>query len=190
MSVKLLFGDCFQEMDKLISENIKVDMILTDLPYGVTACDWDKQVNLELMWDKINKITNKNSAICLFSSQPFTTDLINSNRKYFKYCWYWIKNQGTNFFHAKRMPIRKVEEILIFYKKQPKYNIQFSDGHKPTNSAKGCSNGIIYYGNNKRNYEGCSTKRYPTNLLQYNCVNNYTKLHPIKPSILPLMTMI
>ena len=150
--IKVICGDCFVEMEKLIQQNIKFNLILCDLPYGVTACDWDNQIDLSLMWNHINKLTYNDSPILLFGSQPFTTDLINSNRKNFKYCWYWMKNQGTNFFHAKRMPIRKMEEIVVFYGKQPTYNIQYSQGHVPTNSAKGCSNGKIYYGINKRNY--------------------------------------
>lgn len=105
-----------------------IDMILCDLPYGVTACNWDKQIPLDKLWEQYKRIIKENGAILLFSSQPFTTDLIESNRKWFKYCWYWIKNQGTNFFHAKRMPIRKIEEICVFYKKQPTYNLQMSEG--------------------------------------------------------------
>lgn len=93
----------------------------------------------------------------------------------FKYCWYWEKNQGTNFFHARRMPIRKIEEICIFY--NGKYNPQMSEGHIPTNSSVGSSNGKTYHGSNKRNYKGGSTIRYPTNILKYKSVNNYERFH-------------
>lgn len=173
---KIYNEECLDGMKRI--DDKSVDMILCDLPYGVTACDWDKQIPSTKLWEQYNRIIKDNGAIVLFSSQPFTTDLINSNRKQFKYCWYWIKNQGTNFFHAKRMPIRKIEEICVFYKKQPTYNMQFSEGHVPTSSAKGCSNGEIYHGTNKRNYEGGSTLRYPTNILEFKCVNNYAKQHP------------
>ena len=171
---KLIQGDCLELMKKIPDKSI--DLILCDLPYGVTACDWDNQLNFEKLWEQYNRITKENAPVILFSSMPFTVDVINSNRKNFKYCWYWIKNQGTNFFHAKRMPIRKVEEICVFNSKI--YYPQITDGHIPTNSAKGCSNGNIYYGDNKRNYEGGSTKRYPTNILEFKCVDNYHRLHP------------
>lgn len=171
---KLLRGDCIELMSKIPDKSI--DCIICDLPYGVTACDWDNQLNFEKLWEQYNRITKENAPVILFSSMPFTVDVINSNRKNFKYCWYWIKNQGTNFFHAKRMPIRKVEEICVFNSKI--YYPQITDGHIPTNSAKGCSNGNIYYGDNKRNYEGGSTKRYPTNILEFKCVDNYHRLHP------------
>lgn len=170
----LIRGNCLEEMGKL--ENKSVDMILCDLPYGVTACNWDNKLNLSSLWEQYNRIIKKNCPIVLFSSMPFTVELISSNFKNFNYCWYWIKNQGTNFFHAKRMPIRKVEEICVFNSRV--YYPQMSDGHVPTNSAKGCSNGVIYFGDNKRNYEGGSTQRFPTNILEYKCVNNYKKLHP------------
>jgi site-specific DNA-methyltransferase (adenine-specific) len=85
------------------------------------------------------------------------------------------KNQGTNFFHARRMPIRKIEEICVFY--NGKYNPQMSEGHIPTNSSVGTSNGKTYHGENKRNYKGGSTVRYPTNILKYKSVNNYARLH-------------
>jgi len=173
---QIYLGDCFDLMSKI--DDRSIDMVFVDLPYGVTACEWDCQIDLFTMWKNINRIVKKNAVILLFGSQPFTTDLINSNRKYFRYCWYWMKNQGTNFFHAKRMPIRKIEDIVVFYQNQPTYNLQYSQGHIPTRSAKGCSNGEIYYGTNKRNYEGGSTERFPTNILEYNCVNNYAKQHP------------
>lgn len=159
---------------KDISDN-SVDMILCDLPFGMTAPLWDQQIDSELLWKEYNRICKKVSTVALFSCQPFTTKLIGSNEKDFRYCWYWIKNQGTNFFHAKRMPIRKVEEICIF--KRGKYNPQITDGHVPTNSAKGCSNGKAYHGTNKRNYEGGKTTRYPTNILEFNCVDNYSRIH-------------
>ena len=118
-----------------------------------------------------------NGAIVLFGSQPFITKLINSNIDNYKYSWYWIKNQGTNFFHAKHMPIRKVEEIAVF-NNYLTYNAIKSKGHEPTRSAKGSSNGKCYFGKNKRNYVGGSTERFPTDVLEFKCVNNYERNHP------------
>jgi len=152
-----------------------VDMILCDLPYGMTAPKWGENIDMDELWKAYNRIIKNDRVVLLFASQPFTTKLISSNEKEFKYCWYWIKNQGTIFFHAKRMPIRKVEEICVF--KNGRYYPQITTGHIPTNSAKGCSNGMAYHGENKRDYEGGKTTRYPTNILEFKCVDNYSRVH-------------
>ena len=153
-----------------------IDLVLCDLPYGVTACKWDVNIPIDELWKQYYRLLKDDGTIALFGSQPFTTKLVSSNEKDFRYCWYWIKNQGTNFFHAKTMPIRKVEEICIFHK--GKYNPQITDGHEPTRKAVGCSNGNIYHGENKRNYVGGKTTRYPTNILEFKCVDNYSRKHP------------
>lgn len=170
---KIIFGDCLDIMKNISDKSI--DMICADLPYGVTASKWDEHIDILELWKQYNRIIKDNGTIALFSSQPFTTKLIASNEKDFRYCWYWIKNQATNFFHAKRMPTRKVEEICIF--KKGKYYPQITDGHIPTNSAKGCSNGRTYHGTNTRDYKGGKTTRYPNNVLEFKCVDNYSRLH-------------
>lgn len=171
--IMLIHGDCIEEMVKLNSGT--VDLILCDLPFNLTAPEWDRQISFEKLWQQYNRLIKKDGVIALFATQPFTTRLINSNEKKFRYCWYWIKNQGTNFFHAKRMPIRKVEEICIFGGKR--YYPQVTDGHVPTNSAKGKSDGKAYFGINRRNEEGGKTTRFPTNILEFKCVDNYSRLH-------------
>lgn len=170
---KIYHGDCLEVMKQIPDKSI--DFICCDLPYGMTAPKWDENIDMVELWKQYNRIINENGTIALFASQPFTTKLISSNEKDFRYCWYWLKNQGTNFFHAKRMPIRKIEEICIF--KKGKYYPQISEGHVPTNSAKGSSNGKAYHGKNKRDYEGGKTTRFPTNILEFKCVDNYSRLH-------------
>jgi site-specific DNA-methyltransferase (adenine-specific) len=170
----LFNADCLDAMQYIKDESI--DLILVDPPYGITANKWDTVINFELFWSEFERIITKCGVVLVFSSQPFTTKLIYSNITKFKYCWYWIKNQGTNFFHSKRMPIRKIEEINVFYGNC--YYPQKSINHIPTNSSKGTSNGKNYHGNNIRNYKGGETTRFPINILQYNCVNNYSRLHP------------
>jgi DNA modification methylase len=170
---ELILGDCIVVMKNIPDKS--VDMILCDLPYGITAPEWDKEIDANLLWKEYERIRKPICSILLFSSQPFTTKLISSNLTNFKYCWYWEKNQGTNFFHAKTMPIRKIEEINVFYK--GKYYPQMSEGHVPTNSAKGSNNGRVYHGQNKRNYHGGITVRYPTNIIKYSAVNNYKRIH-------------
>ena len=172
----MLFGDCLRVMPRIKEKSI--DFILSDLPYEQTACDWDSMIDIKSIWKNYKRLLKINGVVALTTAQPFTTMIINSNINWFKYCWYWNKNQGTNFFHAKRMPIRKIEEIVIFYNSKARYNPQMTSGHTPTNPAKGCSNGVVYYGNNKRDYKGGVTTRYPVNLLTFKCVNNYKRKHP------------
>ena len=171
-TIQLICGDCLEKMKDISDKSI--DMILCDLPYGVTANNWDKHIDITILWEQYNRIVSKGT-IALFACQPFTTKLISSNEKDFRYCFYWIKNQTTNFFHAKHMPLRAVEEICIF--KKGKYYPQITDGHVPTNSAKGCNNGKTYYGTSRRDYEGGKTTRFPNNVLTFSCVNNYSRLH-------------
>jgi DNA modification methylase len=173
MIQEIWYGDCLELMGNIADKS--VDFICIDPPYGMTAPKWDSIISFDLLWKEFDRIGKKDYVAAIFGSQPFTTMLINSNIRKFKYCWYWRKNQGTNFFHAKRMPIRKVEEICIFGGK--KYNPQITDGHVPTNSAKGCSNGNAYHGVNIRDYEGGKTTRFPDNILDFKCVDNYSRKH-------------
>jgi site-specific DNA-methyltransferase (adenine-specific) len=166
-------GDCLELMKNIPDKSI--DFILIDPPFGMTAPKWDSVVSFESLWNHFNRIGKNGFISAIFGSQPFTTKLISSNIKKFKYCWYWKKNQGTNFFHAKRMPIRKVEEICVFGGKT--YYPQISEGHAPTQSAKGCSNGKAYHGTNIRNYEGGKTTRFPSNILEFKSVDNYSRVH-------------
>jgi len=171
--IDLRHGDCLEVMKEL--KDGSIDLILTDPPYGMTAPTWDSVVPFDCLWKEYRRILKPDGVSVVFGSQPFTTNLIASNKKEFKYCWYWLKNQGTNFFHAKRMPIRKVEEICVFGGKT--YYPQISEGHPPTQAARGCSNGKTYHGTNIRDYEGGKTTRYPVNILEFPCVNNYKRIH-------------
>lgn len=123
---KLYQGDCLEVMDKMIKKNIKVDMVLTDPPYGTTQCKWDSIIPLDEMWKSLNGLINDNTPIVLFGSEPFTSILINSNLKTFKYNWIWEKDKSTGHLNAKKQPMRKTELISVFYKKQCLYNPQLS----------------------------------------------------------------
>ncbi len=101
------------------------DMILTDMPYNTTACAWDKEViPLDKLWEGFKRIIKDNGAIVMTASQPFTSKLVMSNLKMFKYEWVWEKHKSTNFFNANRQPMKIHENILVFYSKQPTYNAQ------------------------------------------------------------------
>ena len=115
-------GDCLEIMKYIPTGS--VDMILCDLPYGTTDCKWDSIIPLNELWREYERIIKEDGAIVLTAAQPFTTQLINSNMKLFKYCWYWLKNTPTGFCFAKYQPMRKVEDVCVFYKKSPKYNPQ------------------------------------------------------------------
>ena len=114
--------DCIAGMS-LIPDG-EVDMILTDLPYGVTSCVWDSLLPLGELWEQFNRVLKPNGAAVFTACQPFTTKLINSNPKTFKYCWYWHKNIATGFCFAKFQPRRCMEDIVVFYRHMPTYNPQ------------------------------------------------------------------
>ena len=104
-----------------------INMILTDLPYGQTACEWDAIIPLEPLWEQYKRIIKDNGAIILTASQPFTTILISSNMKMFRYEWIWVKNFSGGFSSATKQPMKYHENVLVFYKKQPKYNPIFEE---------------------------------------------------------------
>jgi site-specific DNA-methyltransferase (adenine-specific) len=112
--------DCIEGM-KLIDDR-SIDLIITDLPYGTTKNKWDCIIPFDKLWGQYERIIKDNGAILLFSAQPFTTDLINSNRKLFRYDLVWDKVLSSGFLNAHKMPMRTHETICVFYKKPPKYN--------------------------------------------------------------------
>jgi site-specific DNA-methyltransferase (adenine-specific) len=115
-------------MPRLIRQGIKVDMILCDLPYGVTNHKDDKPLPFDKLWECYNAIISDNGVIVLFAQGEFYVDLVNSNRKMFKYDLIWDKQLSTGFLNANRMPLRRHESIAVFYKKAPVYNPQKSIG--------------------------------------------------------------
>jgi len=117
--------DCIEGMKKIPSNSI--DLVLTDPPYGITACEWDKPIDLEKWWVEIKRIIKPNGAIIMTASQPFTTDLINSNREWFKYELIWDKVFGVSAINSKFRPMTSHENILVFYSKSPVFNKQLLD---------------------------------------------------------------
>jgi len=119
---KIYNMDCIEGM-KQIDDN-SIDLILCDLPYGITQCKWDKPLPLDKLWIEYKRIIKNNTAIILTAVQPYATDLINSNKDWFRYEWIWIKNRATNFLLQKKQPGCSHEYILIFFKKMGTYNPQ------------------------------------------------------------------
>jgi len=112
--MRLIHGDCLEEMDKLIAEGVKVDAIITDPPYGTTACKWDSVIPFDDMWQRLNKLIKERGAIVLFGSEPFSSALRMSNVKNYKYDWVWNKRLAGNVFLAKSQPMKIHENIIVF----------------------------------------------------------------------------
>jgi len=125
-SLWLMKGDCLERMKEI--ESGSVDLILTDPPYGTTACKWDTVIPFDLMWEQLKRVIKPNGAIVLFGSEPFSSALRMSNIKNYKYDWIWEKTIGTNFMNVKKMPNRSYEKISVFYSKLPTYNPQMREG--------------------------------------------------------------
>jgi len=165
-----------------------IDMIFCDLPYGTTQAKWDSIIPLNILWEQYNRIIKDNGAIILFGTQPFTSLLIMSNIKMFKYCWVWDKNKPTNFLNAKKQPLRSTEDICVFYNKQPTYNPQLRDKEKKNIRNTKYEN-VSYselYGKTIENWgynqgrEIPIDKSYPINLIRFINMgnNNVKRLHP------------
>ncbi|NLK47154.1 MAG: site-specific DNA-methyltransferase [Treponema sp.] len=177
--IKLLYGDCLELMKDIPSGS--VDMVLCDLPYGTTCCKWDSLIPFEPLWEQYNRVTKENAAIVLFSQMPFTSDLIQSNRKQFRYEWIWIKSNATGFLNAKKMPLKKHENILVFYKKLPLYNPQFTKGTPYRSRLPVCSSiyGFKEIAGGVKEY---SDRRYPNDILMFPRGKN-TGLHPTQKPV-------
>ena len=126
VNIRLWQGDCLDLMKNI--EDKSIDMICCDLPFGTTACKWDTIIPFDLLWEQYERIIKDTGAIVLFGSQPFTSALVMSNPKIFKYPLYWVKPQGTDPLMARFRPMNNVDEILVFYKKTALYNPQMTEG--------------------------------------------------------------
>ncbi|MCC0678248.1 site-specific DNA-methyltransferase [Clostridioides sp. ES-W-0017-02] len=191
---KLYKGDCLEVMDDLISLGVKFDMIFSDIPYGTTSRNkWDEIIPFDKMWSRIDKLIKPNGAILLFADEPFTSRLICSNIKKFKYRITWDKQLVSGFLNAKRMPLKQTEDICVFYKKTPIYNPQMTNANpkniRPVSKEGYTSNN---YGGHitkpSDNYD--NTKRYPTNLFSLSKTlgecNNLNRVHPTQKPV-PLL---
>ena len=126
--IDLKHGDCLELMKDIPDGS--VDMILCDLPYGTTANKWDLVIPLDKLWEQYNRIIKENGAILLFGQEPFISKLRLSQPKMYRYDWYWDKKRGSNPMLARKMPMRNIENISVFYKKLPTYNPQMAKGER------------------------------------------------------------
>jgi site-specific DNA-methyltransferase (adenine-specific) len=184
--VRLFQGDCLEVMDKLIQKEIKVDMILADLPYGITSCKWDTIIPFEPLWEQYERVIKDNGAIVLFGQEPFSSYLRVSNIENFKYDWYWEKERLTNIAQAKKRAGKTVETISVFYKKQCTYNPQMQkyEGKKRTNKVKNGKLGKLIDDGTRRVKEYQDTGwRYPTQVLSFQRDILTSNLHPTQKPV-------
>ncbi|MEG0215792.1 MAG: site-specific DNA-methyltransferase [Hungatella sp.] len=159
---RLFEGDCLEYMNEIPDGS--VDMILCDLPYGMTQNQWDCYIPLDELWKQYNRIIKSNGAIILTSNGIFTARLILSQPDLYKYKWVWEKSKPTNFLNAKKQPLRKHEDVCVFYKKQPIYHPQMTQGEpydKGTRKNQLCGN----YGDFGPVRVASDGERYPTDIL-------------------------
>ena len=173
---KLYQGDCLEVMDKLIESGLKIDAIITDPPYGTTQNKWDSVISLDEMWNRINKLIKSNGAIVFTSQSIFTAKLILSNEKWFKYKLVWEKSKATNFLNAKKQPLRKHEDICVFYNKQPTYNPQMREG-KPYDKGVRKDQLTGSYGDFNPVHVKSEGKRYPTDVVYFKTAESEGKVY-------------
>lgn len=183
-------GDCIELMKQI--PDGKVDLILTDPPYGTTSCKWDSIIPFEPMWEQLKRVIKPNGAIVLFGSEPFSSALRMSNIKNYKYDWIWLKNKPQGFLNAKKMPLKNYETISVFYKNPPIYNPQGlvkidrvvkNTGTKNSTSLK--ENGDKTSANNAINnvFYNQEFTNYPTQTLEFSNSSGKGNLHPTQKPV-------
>tara|TARA_R110000803_G_C11924503_1_gene314735 strand:+ start:36 stop:740 length:705 start_codon:yes stop_codon:yes gene_type:complete len=168
---EIYLGDCLELMPKHI-EDKSIDMIFCDLPYGTTQNKWDSVIDLPKLWNEYKRVIKDNGAIVLFSAQPFTSALISSNYKDYKYSWYWLKNRATGVLNAKKQPLRNIEEVCVFNVKKysPQGLIEVNQASR--NSKKDYDN----YGKGTSEQYTQKHTNYPKQLIEFDSVQR--TIHP------------
>jgi DNA modification methylase len=177
MTVSLFQGDCLDLMPRLAPAS--VDLVLCDLPYGVTARNaWDAVIPFAPLWAEYNRV-GRGGAVVLTATQPFAAALVMSNAAAFKYEWVWRKQQGTGFLNAKKQPLRSHEQVLVFYRAQPTYNPQMRTGFKPyvCKSGRATTN----YGEQVSVVTESDGERYPLTVVDFGYDKN--KVHPTQKPV-------
>lgn len=181
--IKIINDDCLNYMKTM--EDKSIDLILCDLPYGVTKCKWDKKIDLDKLWEQYERIIKDNGVICLFGQNKFFHELINSNEKLYRYDLVWDKVLTSDFFNSNRKPLRRHEQIAVFYKNTGKYNSQVRTikadyNREDYENAKGS----VYSKHKKiKAYIKLDDTKYPTSILRYKKVNGSQMMYATEKPI-------
>lgn len=174
-------GDCLEIMKQLPDNSI--DMVLCDLPYGTTQNKWDSVIPLDELWKQYRRIVKDEGAIVLTSQGMFTAELMVSNPKMFRYKWVWEKSKSTNFLNAKKQPLRKHEDVCVFYKKQPVYHPQMIEG-EPYDKGIRKNQLSGSYGDFQPVHVHSDGKRYPTDIIYFKTAESEGKVfHPTQKPV-------
>ncbi len=180
---QLYNGDCLELM-KEIPDN-SVDMVLCDLPYGITKNKWDAVIPFDLLWSQYNRVTKKTAAIVLFAQGLFYADLVQSNRDNFRYDIVWDKQLKSGFLNANVMPTRVHEQIAVFYRNKPVYNPQKTKG-QPTHSKGTAVFSKEVKNNNYGNYkpvENINDMKYPSSIVSFPKKHPSVSVHPTQKPV-------
>ncbi len=180
-----MLGDCLERMKEIPDGSI--DMVLCDLPYGTTRCKWDTPIVLERLWPEYHRVCKDNAAIVLFAQTPFDKVLGSSNLKELRYEWIWQKTSPTGHLNANKMPLKSHENILVFYRKLPKYYPQKTYGHSPvhafTKTIEVQNRSELYGYTRKEIKGGGSTERFPISILRFSSDKQKSHLHPTQKPV-------
>ncbi len=172
----MLLGDCLELMASLPDSS--VDMVLADLPFGTTRQSWDKVIDPGALWREYRRVAKPSAAIVLFAKPPFDKVLAASNLAMYRYDWIWEKTRATGHLNANRMPLQAHENICVFYRRQPEYHPQKSEGHKPVNAYYTRHSGECYGDADKHQAGGGNTDRHPRSVIKCAPVPNNQRRHP------------
>lgn len=176
--------DCLQGMKRIADGT--VDCIICDPPYQTTDCAWDQRLPLEEMWAQFNRVTKHNAAIVLFAQLPFAVDVINANRKMFRYEWVFHKSKAVGFLNANKMPLRAHENILVFYRALPTYNPQFRTGKPYVSAHRDEESGRVYRQRRGGVTINDGTRYYPRDVLEFKSVSNSREEPQVHPTQKPV----
>lgn len=178
--IKLMHGDCLERMKEIPDGS--VDMVLTDPPYGTTACKWDSVIPFDLMWIQLKRVIKRNGAIVLTASQPFTSALIASNMKEFRYCWVWDKRVASNSQLAKFQPLKVHEDICVFSAKTHRYSPQGLVEIGAIKSNKNRDKGVGHIAGVKRDTFIQTHTGYPKSIINFT-PHNIGRVHPTQKPV-------